>query len=144
MRTKAKASRSRKGAVECVGGILIDRGRVLVEKRRKDDDADPGLVLLPGGHIESGESFRNALARELKEELGIHATNMIPVGVRYHVASDGERQRVHYFRVVKWSGRIKSLEAEEVYWESESDSLGNNAERRIVSNLLRKDLGKLS
>ena len=38
----------RKRAAECVSGILIGDGAVLVEKRRADDDADPGLVLLPG------------------------------------------------------------------------------------------------
>lgn len=138
MRIKAKITKSRRRAVDCVGGILIDHGRVLVEKRRVDDEADPGLVFLPGGHVESGESLQNALARESKEELGIQAKNTIPIGVRYHVASDGERQRVHYFRVVNWSGEIKSVEAETVYWESESDNLADKAERRIVSRLLKR------
>src|SRR6266566_7036760 len=47
----------RKRTAECVSGVLISDGAVLVEKRRADDDADPGLVLLPGGHVEVGESL---------------------------------------------------------------------------------------
>jgi 8-oxo-dGTP diphosphatase len=121
-----------------VSGILIEHGRVLVEKRRIDDEADPGLVFLPGGHVESGESLKDALVRELKEELGIQARNIVPVGVRYHVASDGERQRVHYLRVQNWSGKIKSFEAETVYWETEGDNLADSAERQIVSRLLKE------
>ena len=61
----------RKLAAECVSGVLISDGAVLVEKRRADDDADPGLVLLPGGHVEPGESLNRALKREMLEELGI-------------------------------------------------------------------------
>ena len=140
MRNNAKPRMSRRRAVECVSGILIDQGRVLVEKRRADDEADPGLVFLPGGHVELGESLENALTRELKEELGIQARSIVPVGVRYHLASDGETQRVHYFRVMDWSGKIKSLEAENVYWESESGNLSDSAERRIVSRLLKRRL----
>ena len=138
MTIKAISNNSRKGAVDCVSGILIDHGRVLVEKRRMDDESDPGLVFLPGGHVESGESLQNALARELKEELGIQVSEMVPVEIGYHAASDGERQKVHYYRVMSWSGEIKSLEAEKVYWESESENLGDRVERRIVSRLLKR------
>ena len=31
-----------------------------MEKRRTDDEADPGLVMVPGGHVETGESFMKA------------------------------------------------------------------------------------
>ena len=44
----------RNAIAECVSGVLISDGAVLVEKRRADDDADPGLVLLPGGTYGAG------------------------------------------------------------------------------------------
>ena len=128
--------------VECVSGVLIENGKVLVEKRRKDDSADPGFVLLPGGHVESRESLKRALVREMEEELGIAVKIAIPVLVRYHVATDGERQRVHYFHVRDWAGEIKSNEAEKVYWESELENLSDASERRIVSRLLKRGLGQ--
>ena len=48
MNSGVSAHTPRKRAAECVSGVLIDDGAVLVERRRADDDADPGLVLLPG------------------------------------------------------------------------------------------------
>lgn len=123
---------------ECVSGILIDEGRVLVEKRRDDDEADPGNVLLPGGHVEPRESLKHALAREMEEELGIRVGNLIPVGIQNHTASDGERQRIHYFHIKDWNGRIALKEAESVYWESQLANLSDSTERKIVLNLLNK------
>src|SRR3989441_12214719 len=109
----------RKTVAECVSGVLIADGAVLVEKRRADDDADPGLVLLPGGHVEVGESLDRALKREMREELGIRVEKVAPIRVRYYTASNGERQRIHYLQIESWKGRIRSNEAESVYWESD-------------------------
>src|SRR5947209_15385192 len=90
---------TRKRAAECVSGVLINDGAVLVEKRRADDDADPGLVLLPGGHVEVGESLNRALKREMREELGIRVEKITPIRVRYYTVSSGARQRIHYLRI---------------------------------------------
>jgi len=119
-----------------VSGVLIGDGAVLVEKRRADDDADPGLVLLPGGHVEDGESLDRALKREMREELGIQVGKMTPIRVRYYTASNGERQRIHYFRIKGWKGKIRSNEAETVYWESDINHLSDAIERKIVLKLL--------
>src|SRR6266487_908887 len=53
----ASAPASSRSVAECVSGVLTRRGAVLAEKRRADDEADPGLTLLPGGHVEIGESL---------------------------------------------------------------------------------------
>src|SRR6266581_4254970 len=52
-------------------------------------------------------------------------------------ATNGERQRIHYFHVEKWNGRIRSTEAERVYWESEASNLGIIPDRRAVQKILR-------
>jgi 8-oxo-dGTP pyrophosphatase MutT (NUDIX family) len=126
----------RKTAPECVSGVLIGDGAVLVEKRRADDDADPGLVLLPGGHVEDGESLNRALKREMREELGIRVEKITLIRVRYYTASNGERQRIHYLHIKDWKGKIRSNEAESVYWESEINHLSDVIERKIVLKLL--------
>ncbi len=108
---------------------------VLVEKRRADDDADPGLVMLPGGHVDSGESIEDALRREMKEELGIKVGKIRPVLIRLYTASNGEKQRIHYFHIEDWEGEIKSTEAERVYWEQRLANLDDATERQIAQRL---------
>src|SRR5437667_1294586 len=132
----ASAPRSPRSVAECVSGVLTRNGAVLVETRRADDEADPGLTLLPGGHVESGESLAQALRREMREELGIRVEKIAPLHVRRYTASNGERQRIHYFYIIAWKGRIRSREAETVYWESNIGNLSDSIERRMVLKLL--------
>src|SRR5437660_7955658 len=136
MKSGVSARLPRRRAVECVSGILLSDGAVLVEKRRANDDADPGLVLLPGSHAEVGESLNRSLKREMREELGIRVEKITPIRVRYYTASNGERQRIHYFRIRDWKGKIRSNEAETVYWESGINHLSDVIERKIVLKLL--------
>ena len=131
-------SSTKKEAAECVCGVLLQDKSVLVEKRRMDDEADPGLVMIPGGHVETGESFEEALRREMKEELGILVSKITPVNTRYYTASNGERQKIHYFHVTSWSGRVQSNEAERVYWESSWNNLSDETERKVVVKLLSR------
>src|SRR5438046_9068767 len=98
----------RKRAAECVSGVLIDDGAVLVEKRRADDDADPGLVLLPGGHVEAGESLDQGLKREMQEELGVRGEKVAPIRGRYYTAQNGGRQRIHNLRIKDTKGQSRS------------------------------------
>ena len=54
-----------------VAGALIDKaGRVLLTERPAGKNL-AGFWEFPGGKIESGETPRDALVRELNEELGI-------------------------------------------------------------------------
>jgi 8-oxo-dGTP diphosphatase len=59
------------GAV--IANSLVRPTRVLAARRRDVPLAD-GPWEFPGGKVESGETPRDALVRELREELGIEAT----------------------------------------------------------------------
>ena len=127
----------RRAVADCVDGILVERRKFLVEKRRDDDDADPGLIEIPGGHVDPGETLEDALRREMKEELGINVEKAKLVQKSLYTATSGERQRIHYFYVEKWNGRLRSTEAERVYWESEISNLSIIPDRRAVQRILR-------
>ncbi len=110
---------------------MIDNGKVLVERRRPNDEADPGAIVLPGGHVDKGESLEQALRREMKEELGIQVEKMKFALTRTYTASNGEKQRIHYFHIEKWRGKIESRESESVYWESVVNNLHDARERKL-------------
>lgn len=60
-----------------VGIFSRDRGEeqeYFLVSSRKDYGVSFGAYYPPGGHMEAGENERSALARELKEELGIDIT----------------------------------------------------------------------
>ncbi len=58
--------------IEVVLGALVRERRVLLAYRSQDKRAYPAVWELPGGVVEPGESELDALARELREELGVH------------------------------------------------------------------------
>lgn len=53
-----------------ITGILKDDDLFLVVKRNEDDNLYPGAWEFPRGHLEDGESLKDGLKRELKEEIG--------------------------------------------------------------------------
>ena len=50
---------------------ILSRGEEYLMIRRADGVAKPGCWCFPGGHVEPGETPRQAVGRELREELGI-------------------------------------------------------------------------
>ena len=69
-------------------GILIDpQGRVLIT-RRAPQSHQGGLWEFPGGKVEPGETIVDALARELKEELGVTVLTSEPFMTLQHDYGD--------------------------------------------------------
>jgi 8-oxo-dGTP diphosphatase len=64
-------------------GVVIEYGKVLLSERKKGDHLE-GKWEFPGGHVEPGEDPRDALARELREELGIECTVHNIVELTFH------------------------------------------------------------
>ncbi len=51
-------------------GVVLNRGRLLILKRKEDDDSYPGVWDCVGGHFEKGESAEECVHREATEESG--------------------------------------------------------------------------
>jgi 8-oxo-dGTP diphosphatase len=65
--------KSRKPELTVVAAVILRDSKILVCQRRRDDSHALQWEF-PGGKVESGELLQDALAREIREELGIEAT----------------------------------------------------------------------
>jgi len=56
-----------------VGVVIInDKGEILLQKRSKHKDTDPGKYdVAVSGHVGKGESYEACAEREMKEEIGV-------------------------------------------------------------------------
>ena len=93
--------------------MVRDGDRVLVIDRKKEDW--PGITF-PGGHVEAGESFTEAVIREVKEETGLRITSPQMCGMKNWV-EDGIRYVVLFYKTEKFEGDLISSEEGEVWWE---------------------------
>ena len=76
----------------------------------------PGYWEFPGGKIEPGESPRDALVRELREELGIDTREAWPWITRVYAYTHAT-VRLHFFRVTAWDREPQSLEGQAIAWQ---------------------------
>jgi 8-oxo-dGTP diphosphatase len=101
-------------------GILIDpQGRVLIT-RRAPQTHQGGLWEFPGGKVEPGETIVDALARELREELGVTVLISEPLMTLEH--DYGDRcvcLAVH--RVTSWRGEPSGMEGQPLAWQQPAD-----------------------
>lgn len=70
----------------------------------------------PGGKIETGEQPRNALQRELEEELGIVAKIGDEVSRVRHDYKDGKRVELRFYRVTEFHGEVENRIFRDVRW----------------------------
>ena len=91
--------------------IAVFRGsRILLARRAKG--AGAGLLSLPGGVIELGESAEATALRELREEVAVEAEILGLAGHINVIEHDQSRVRHHYV-VLTFAGRWISGEGEE-------------------------------
>ena len=92
--------------------LIEDGDRLLLQNRIKKDWHG---YALPGGHVERGESFVDAVIREMKEETGLEITNPRLVGVKQIPIENG-RYVVLLFKATEWLGNVVSSEEGLMEW----------------------------
>src|SRR5271169_591115 len=102
--------------MEVVAAVIERDGRVLIGQR-KPGGLHPLKWEFPGGKVEPGEEPRDALVRELREELAIEAR----VGeelAQYDVDYPGRPPvRLLFYRVTEFTGEPVNLDFAQIVWE---------------------------
>jgi len=125
--------------MKTVVAAVIERAdrRLLIGQRRKDDSS-PLKWEFPGGKVREGEVAEAALARELREELGVTMTKCLAMGrVRHKYAGSSEELEIRFF-AAKVEGEASPLCFEQIAWVLPKE-LGDydflEANRELVANL---------
>ena len=99
--------------------MLVHNNSVLMLKRSSNSSFEPGAYSLPGGRVEQNETFRQALVREVQEELGI-TINQDDLEFAHTFYRKGIHELVAcVFKCTKWQGQPFNKEPEkheELQW----------------------------
>lgn len=113
--------------VEVAAAVILRPDGGFLLGRRPPGGFYPGYWEFPGGKVEAGETPREALLRELREELGIEVELAYPWITReFHY--EHADVRLHFFRVLRWTGELRQLQHDALEWQ--------RAEKLTVAPLL--------
>jgi len=99
-----------------VVAAVIERGDRILIGQRKPGGRHALKWEFPGGKVEAGEELRAALARELREELGIEAKIGAEIERYDFLYAPGRLTRLVFFRVSEFTGEARNLEFAAIVW----------------------------
>lgn len=105
---------------QVVAAFIVQNGKVLVCQRTQHQP----MALkweFPGGKIETGEQPRDALRRELEEELGIHAVIGDEMVRLRHSYRNGGAVELRFFMVEAFQGEVENRIFKDVRWVGRKD-----------------------
>ncbi len=120
-----------------VAALIVKDGKVLVCQRTRHQTM-PLKWEFPGGKIEEGEQPRDALRRELDEELGISATIGDEVARIRHEYPNGGMVELRFYVVREHKGSIENRIFRDIQWSERKDLLSYDfleADLTLVNDL---------
>jgi 8-oxo-dGTP diphosphatase len=103
-----------------VAALIFQQGKILVCQRTRHQ-VMPLKWEFPGGKIEDGEQPREALHRELEEELGIDAVIGDEVTRIAHQYPGGGAVELRFFYVREYRGEIENRIFRSIAWAHRED-----------------------
>jgi len=100
---------------QVVAALILRDSKMLICQRTKHQ-AMPLKWEFPGGKIEEGEQPRDALKRELEEEIGIDARIGDEVARLQHSYKNGGAVELRFFDVPEYGGEIENRIFNDVQW----------------------------
>jgi len=92
--------------VIAAAGLIIKNKKILLTKRSNYTEAFPGCWTCPGGRADEGETAKDAVVREVKEEVGLDFTP-----TELFATGKWEDRELNRF-LGEWSGEVKLQEEE--------------------------------
>ena len=114
---------------QSVTGVVINDGKVLLA--RHTYGGGKGMLIVPGGYVEYGESPQAALIREYAEETGVNVEPKNIIGIRFNTHDWYVAFRAEY---ISGEPRSDRDENSEVIWVDVRDAL----QREDVPDLTKK------
>jgi 8-oxo-dGTP diphosphatase len=105
--------------VPVVAAAIRDEGGRLLLQQGLPHKRHAGLWEFPGGKVESGETPRFALCREVAEELAIELAEdaLVPAGFAEEAGDDGRPPLVLFlYTCLRWRGEPEALEGQGWGW----------------------------
>jgi len=115
--------------------VIINKGMILLARAKGSTN-----TFLPGGHIEEGEFSREALRRELKEELGLETVVGNYVGTLEYIYHQNNGAPVHEINIIF---EVKVHESNVLSHESKLEFIWVNPRKLEKAILLPEPLPEL-
>jgi|SRR5580704_2560145 8-oxo-dGTP diphosphatase len=103
-----------------VAAVILQDGKILVCQRTRHQTM-PMKWEFPGGKIEEGEQPRDALRRELDEELGIAATIGDEIARIKHEYKGGSSVELRFYLVQEYRGELENRIFRDLQWSDPKD-----------------------
>jgi 8-oxo-dGTP diphosphatase len=103
-----------------VAALIFKDGKILICQRTRHQTM-PLKWEFPGGKIEEGEQPRDALRRELDEELGIDAKVGDEVARIKHQYKSGSSVELRFFVVTEYKGELENKIFRDMRWSERSE-----------------------
>jgi 8-oxo-dGTP diphosphatase len=122
-----------------VAAVIEREDRRLLIGQRRRDDTSPLKWEFPGGKVEEGERPQEALARELREELGVTLIRSVPIGsVKHQYEGQNEMLEIQFYAAAISEPEVTPEKFQRIAWVlprelGEYDFLAANAP--LVANL---------
>jgi len=122
--------------------MVYNGNKVLVQQKVDDDYTG---ITFPGGHVEKGESFTDAVIREVFEETGLTISAPVLCGIKDWTNDDGSRYMVLCYKTNHFAGQLASSAEGEVSWltldQMKHASLAEGMDK-MLDLFLRDDLSE--